>query len=132
MPNYNQITIIGHVGNVDTTQKFRKFSVAHTSKYKDKNNEEVSTTQWFNAVIFNDKLNTVVDKYISKGMAVMLVGELKVSAYLAKDGSAKANADIVVKELKMLSSKSAEENAVATSTQSKIDNFADFDDEIPF
>jgi len=82
MPNYAQITLIGHLGR-DAETKFSQggnpitnFSLAVTEKYK-----ENKTTSWFNVTLFSDKLT----QYLTKGKPIMVVGTPKMETW-EKDG----------------------------------------------
>lgn len=82
MPNFKQITLIGHLGK-DAETKFLPsgtpvtiFSIAVTESYKDK-----KETSWFNITFFSDKLT----QYLTKGKPIMLIGNPKMETW-EKDG----------------------------------------------
>jgi len=126
MPNFNQITVIGHVGTINLEGTYKKFSVAYTRKSKNKEGEKVEETQWFNCTAFNDNLANVIQNYIKKGVAVFVIGTLSSRAYLAKDGTPKISLDIALSNIQVLTREKDTEESVVQE-QSAVQ-----DDEIPF
>lgn len=98
MPNYAQITLIGHLGK-DAEIKFTPtgtpvtmFSLAVTEKYK-----ENKSTSWFKITLFSDKLT----QYLTKGKPVMIIGVPKMETW-EKDGQKHAALKIIADKIVFL------------------------------
>jgi single-strand DNA-binding protein len=85
MSSFCKVTVIGYLGQ-DPEMKYSQagtaicnFSVAHTEKYKDK--EE---TIWFKVTAFG-KLAEICGEYLSKGKQVFLEGKLKTEEWQDKN-----------------------------------------------
>lgn len=130
MPNYNQATIIGHVGR-DPETRFTadgkpicNFSIAYTDKYGGK---EKAT--WFKCSAFG-KQAEIIQQYVTKGAPLMVQGPVTLNEWKDKDGGNRADLVIVVRDFTMLGGKSDRgEQEAATPAPSKSDAF---DDDIPF
>lgn len=100
---YQQITIAGNLGRdpelkyIGDGKAVCDFSVA-VAGWQD-------STTWFKVTAWG-KLAEVCNEYLHKGKQVLVVGEVKASAYLGKDGEAKASLEITAREVKFLGSKS--------------------------
>lgn len=110
----NKIQIIGRLGN-DPEKKdvngktVANFSVATSEKYKDNQGNQVETTEWFRCQAW-DKLGDICAQYLTKGSLVYVEGKLKTRKWQDKDGVDKYSTDLIVKEMKMLSSKTDNQN----------------------
>ena len=98
--------------------KIVSFSLAVSETYKDKNGEKKENTEWSRLVFFG-KLADIAEKYITKGTLLYVEGKLKTSSY-EKDGSKHYSTDIIVNEMRMLSSKDGSKPA------------SEADDDLPF
>lgn len=106
MSSLNQITIIGKVGGIDTIvtaqgKKIVKLSVATSHNYKDKNGDWVDNTEWHRAVVSNEKIVDVVEKY-GKGDTIFFQGEIRTNKYTTKDGTEKSELQIWVQSIKKM------------------------------
>jgi len=103
MPNYNQLSIIGHVGRDPELQYSQegnarcRFSVAVTER---RNNQD--DTQWFNVVAFG-RLAETCNQYVRKGMAILVAGPVKLNQYTGRDGQHRASLDVVARDVQFLS-----------------------------
>ena len=110
MPNYSNITIIGHLGRdpelqYDSNGNARcKFSVAVTRR-----NRQEETTAWYNCTAWG-KLGEVCNQYLRKGSAVMVVGDFSPREYQAKDGATRTSLDVQVRDMQMLSGRNDQQN----------------------
>lgn len=92
-----KITISGNLGadavrrySPDNTSSFLSFNVGvYTGKDKNGN----SKTQWY-GVTFSGKLADMLEKDLLKGSKVIVVGDLDLGFYQAKDGSIVVTANI--------------------------------------
>ena len=85
----NRIELRGKVGYVrlnslEETQVVN-FSVATNYVYKQKDGTPVAETTWHNVVFWSDRAQDL--SFIKKGMSVHVTGRLRVSSYIANDGS---------------------------------------------
>ena len=124
MQSLNKVFIMGYVGKDPETKylpngtALSTFSVATTEKQKDKEPK----TEWHNVVAFG-RLAEVVEKYVTKGSPVLIVGRLRYREWEDKEGNKKRVAEVLANELKLLASKEKE----GSSGSEGID-----DDSIPF
>lgn len=88
MPNFAQVTLIGHVGRDPETKftdqgvQLTKFSVAVTNK-------RTNTTTWYSVTTWRG-LAEVCAQYVKKGHAVFVQGDMELHEYTGRDGSARA------------------------------------------
>lgn len=140
MPNYNKITLIGHLGRDPETRSFQNggevvnFSLATSEKWKDKSGQPQSKTQWHNISITNTGAANIAKNYLKRGDNVMVIGQLEYREWENKDGQKVVSAEICVKpysgEIVLLGGKkdSKQDNQQASYTG----GVADLDDDIPF
>ena len=107
-------------------------NVGHTPEIKvSKNNEEFITfsvgvrtrkddTQWFNCTAMG-KTKDVIKQYVHKGDKVLLEGAVSTRAYLAKDGTPKADLSLFVSSVELLSSKPLEHHNKTNDIDPAID-----------
>jgi single-strand DNA-binding protein len=138
MPNYNVITVIGHLGRdpevryAPSGDAIANFSVAVTEKYKDKGGNAVEHTNWFRAAVFG-KLGETCAKYLHKGDPVMLVGSMQNRKYTDKDGVEKDSWEIRVDKMVMLGGKPSQGSTQSRPPSGKSSGTGEPDDgEIPF
>lgn len=81
--NLNKVSLIGNVGQDikikqnNTGEKIAIFSLATTEKWKDKQGEVQSRTQWHKIVVFNNALAKFVENYVKKGSKLYVEGQLQ-------------------------------------------------------
>ena len=103
----NKAILIGNVGKdpeLRTTQggtDVASFSLATTSRWRDKDGERKEETTWHNIVVFG-ALCKVVGPYVKKGSKISIVGKIQNRSYTAKDGSTKYISEVVADELELL------------------------------
>lgn len=93
MANYQLLTVVGYAGSnpeVRTTNsgsKVASFSIGVTEKgYTKQNGDKVEDhTEWFKMVAYGKTAETV-EKYVTKGMQLMVIGRLRTEKYQDKDG----------------------------------------------
>jgi single-strand DNA-binding protein len=107
MPNFNRITIIGHLGKDPESRTtpgdkyVASFSVAVSEKWTGGEH-----TEWFNIVAWG-KLGETCFKYLHKGSAVMIEGKLRTREYDANDGTKRKVVEIIASNMLMLDSRKA-------------------------
>lgn len=97
--------------HIDATRfsNFVAFPAAVTKKYKDKNQNEVENTTWYDVVTSKEKLAEMLLKYATKGRPVYIEGDLELVAYTSKSGEAKAKIQVNLEKIKFLDSASKDE-----------------------
>lgn len=105
---YQQVTIIGNVGRdpemrqTSTGVGVSSFSVAVNRSWTDqRTNERKSETTWFSISAW-DRLGDTCQKYVRKGMLVMVIGEVKARPYQSNNGEARASLDLRARDVRFL------------------------------
>ena len=108
--SYEQTIIIGNVGR-DPEMRYTangkpvtNFSVAVNRKYTGKDGQTHEKTKWFRVTAW-DKLAETTNQYLSKGRQVMVIGEVKASAYTDQAGEPAASLELTAREVKFLGGK---------------------------
>jgi len=116
----NKIILIGNVGSdpdvrdVGTSEnQVAKFSLATSESYKNKQGERVTNTEWHNIVIWG-KLADIAKQYVKKGSLISIIGKQTNRSY-EKDGVTKYFSEVIASELKLLGSKSDNNQSQATA-----------------
>lgn len=120
----NKVTLIGRLGKDPELRNTNagsvcNFSIATSEKYKDKSTGETKEkTEWHNIVSWN-KTADVAGKYLHKGDLVYVEGKIQTRSW-EKDGVTRYTTEIVIFELKMLSTK--RDNSSSPSQQASQEN----------
>lgn len=115
MSGWSQTIIVGNVGrdvNLRYTQggiPVADFSVAVTRKFGSGDDRQEKTT-WYKVTCWR-QLAEIASQYVKKGMQVMVVGTVDVSAYLNKEGAAAASLELTADTLQMLGGRGEAEAA---------------------
>lgn len=138
---FQQIMIIGNVGR-DPELKYLNngvavcdFSVATNKRFTTSNGEQRDETTWFRVTCWRQLAETV-KQYVTRGKQVMVIGEVKVNAYLDKEGKAAATLEITAQTIKFLGGREGAGAGTGDGGGYK-DRFEDFAppgqvDDIPF
>ena len=147
----NKAQIIGRLGGDPESRatnnggEISSFSVATSEKWKDKNTGNMNEkTEWHNCVCFGN-LAGIARQYLKKGNQVYIEGKLQTDKYDDKQGITRYSTKIIVQQLKMLGSKSdnQQQGQAATHQQHQQQQHqqqqnsaqgydASLDDDIPF
>ncbi|MBN1650027.1 MAG: single-stranded DNA-binding protein [Bacteroidales bacterium] len=106
----NQVQLIGHLGadpevkTLNSGTKVARFSLATSDYYIDKDGNKVTDTQWHKIVAWNGGA-TYSEKYLKKGMELMVSGKLVYGNYDDKDGVKRYTTEIVSHDMNILSKK---------------------------
>jgi len=106
----NQVQLIGHLGadpevkELNSGTKVARFSLATSDNYTDKDGKKVSDTQWHKIIAWNGSA-TYAEKYLKKGIEVMIAGKLVYGNYDDKDGIKRYTCEIVVQDMLILTKK---------------------------
>ena len=134
MRNQATIELIGYVAGepehpkVDQYPNLIKFSMGVTRRWKNKSGEEKEETQWFKCSSWSEGLTKIIKQHVKVGMGLLVRGNPKTDAYI-KDGVAKAQIEVNLTEINMLTFPNDSENH---NTNSTVPNRDMQDDEIPF
>jgi len=110
MAGYQYAVIVGNVGNEPTLRYTQQgvavcdFSVAVTRRWKQENEQREETT-WFRVSAWRGLAETV-NQYVKKGMQIMVAGRITASAYIGKDGEARASLDLTAQDIQFLGGRS--------------------------
>lgn len=88
MAGLNQITLIGNIGKDAESRQVGDsnviiFNVAVSRKYKDKQGQEQTDTQWFSVEYWSKSVALL--QYLTKGKQMMIQGEMRSRTYEDKD-----------------------------------------------
>ena len=105
--SYEQTIIIGNLGS-DPEMRYTpngkpvtNFSVAVNRRFKGKDGQMQERTKWFRVTAW-DKLAETCNQYLTKGRQVLVVGEVKASAYTNQAGEPAASLELTAREVKFL------------------------------
>jgi single-strand DNA-binding protein len=103
-----KLQVIGNLGkdcitNMVNGKSVINFSVAHTEKYRDAQNNQVEKTTWVECAYWTDK--TGIAPYLKKGTQVYVEGAPEVTTYPKNDGSTGASLRLKVFNIQLLGSK---------------------------
>ena len=119
MPNYNKLTVMGHLGRdaeartTATGTTFCVFPLAVTEYAKKKDGDGfLETTTWIDCTCWDKFIAEKITRAgLKKGAAVMVAGPVSCRAYAAKDGSPRAQICISVKEFVNLERRATQNGA---------------------
>ena len=148
----NKVQIIGTLGR-DPEMKYLpsgsaviSVSVATDESYNDKNSgQKIEKTEWHRLTAFG-KLAEIIAQYLKKGSKAYFEGRLRTNEY-EKDGIKRYSTEIVINDMMMLDGRQNDagfappaqlpsaqprQGGFAPQTQQPVNNFDNFDDDIPF
>lgn len=104
----NKAMLIGHVGQIEVKsfdgqngpRKCATFSFATTERYRDRNGEIVSNTEWHNIVSWNHA--ELCEKYVQKGSQLYIEGKLRTRSWEDKDGNKRYVTEILAEKIELL------------------------------
>ena len=100
--NLGQDAVVNNVGGKNVIN----FSVAHTEKYKNSENVEVSKTTWVSCAYWTEKIN--LGNYLKKGTQVYLEGKPVAKTYSNSANEVVPQLSVRVSSLQLLSSGKSE------------------------
>jgi single-strand DNA-binding protein len=113
MPSLNRVQIIGYLGKDPETRftpsgrKVSTFSVGVSRKWKTKDGEAHSATEWFNVEAWGG-LAEICEKYLSKGRLVFVEGRQQTDRVETEEQT-KYFTKVVARNIQMLDRKPEEE-----------------------
>lgn len=119
----NSVQLIGRVGNdielhnTNNGGSVTTVSLACSEKRKGSNGDYVDHTEWVRCVLFN-KTAELASQYLSKGNLVYFGGKMQTSSY-EKDGTTFYKTEVLVNNMKFLTSKSESGQSASNGGQSQ-------------
>lgn len=106
MASYNNITLLGNIGNVQVKTfqnggKTVEATLATSKRWKDRNGEPREETQWHNLIIGGNLADTA-EKYIQKGDPLFVTGEMTYRKYQDRDGNNRSTPEVRVLSFQLL------------------------------
>ena len=107
--------LIGNVGktpeitHTKSGDSIANFSVATSTRWKDKEGKRQERTEWHNCVVFG-KLAGVVELYVKKGDKLYISGETRHEKWTDKEGKDRWTTKVIVRDLEMLTPKSSSDH----------------------
>ena len=97
----NKVILVGNVGkDPKITEKndktFASFSLATTSRHRNMNGEWEDITEWHNISVLNNKIATIVSRFVKSGTKLFVEGNLKNEKYVDKEGMNRNITKIIV------------------------------------
>ncbi len=155
----NKVILVGNLGK-DPEVRYTanggavaNITIATSEGWKDKQTgQQQERTEWHRVVLFN-RLGEIAGEYLKKGSQVYIEGKIQTRKWQDQSGQDRYTTEIVANELQMLGSRGGsgggdfsqdsstdyappqKQPSSAPAPQQSApaaDNFADFDDDIPF
>lgn len=112
MSSVNKVILVGNVGTNPEIKVFQdggkiaRLPLATSEKYKNRNGEEVNSTEWHN-LIFRGGIVGVVEKWVHKGTKLYVEGSIKTRSWTdQRTSETKYTTEIFVNNMLMLGSPS--------------------------
>ncbi|MFK5982220.1 MAG: single-stranded DNA-binding protein [Flavobacteriaceae bacterium] len=105
----NSVQLIGNVGgeptitNLENGKKVARFSIATNEYYKNGKGEKQTDTNWHTIVAWG-RAADIIEKFVSKGKEVGIVGKLKTRTYTTDDGNERYVTEVVANEILLMGS----------------------------
>lgn len=105
---FQQTMVIGNVGRAPELKYLQNgtavcdFTVATNRRYTTSGGEQRDETTWFKVTCWRQQAE-IAAQYVTVGMKIMVLGEIKASAYLDKSGQPAATLELTAREFKFLS-----------------------------
>ncbi len=104
---YEHTVIVGRLGRDPESrytpqgQQVTTLNVAVDNSYTDASGQRQERTKWYRVSVWGKQADAC-NTYLAKGRMVLCEGECSASAYLAKDGTAKASLELRAHSVKFL------------------------------
>lgn len=106
MASFNQITLLGNVGNLEVKTftnggKIVEASLATGKRWKDRNGDQHEETQWHRLVIPGPLADTA-EKYVHKGDTLFVQGEMTYRQWETREGEKRTSPEVRVLTLQLM------------------------------
>ena len=114
----NKVILVGNLGKDPELIKtpsgisLCKFSMATTERYKNKQGEQQTKTEWHNIIVWGGLAETC-GKWLHKGKQIYIEGKLQTLNYEDNSGAKRYRTEIVANSMQMLG-RAADDNATPT------------------
>lgn len=134
----NKVILCGRLvrdPEVRYTQSANPMAVAKFTLAVDRKNKkdgEQQTADFINCTAFG-KTGEVIEKYVTKGTKIAVVGHIQTGSYTNKDGQKVYTTDVVIDELEFCESRSSQQsndNVSRPAPQTNGDGFMDIPDDM--
>ena len=122
MAHLNKVQLIGNVGNdpeiryLDSNpnqqgqNKVASFRLATTERYKDRNDQLQSKTEWHNIVVWNGKA-TIIEKFVHKGSNLYVEGKLTTRQWTDQQGNKRYTTEVSAENIQLLDKPTGNQSA---------------------
>ena len=144
MASVNKVILVGNLGadpemrQTSSGDPVCTLSVATSEKYKNRDGELQTTTEWHKVVLFR-RLAEIANQYLRKGSSAYFEGQLKTRKWVDKNGLERYTTEVEASELKLLDRQEAQVKPVATVNERVVAPKASYqpvfsadDSDIPF
>jgi single-strand DNA-binding protein len=103
----NTVQLVGNLGqdpeirNLEGGKKVASFSIATSDSYKNEKGEKVEQTEWHRIVAWGNSAE-IIEKFVTKGNQVGIVGKLTHRTYDDKDGIKRNITEVLVNEVLLM------------------------------
>ena len=124
MASVNKVILVGNLGadpemrHTGSGDPVCTLSVATSEKYKNRDGEMQTTTEWHKVVLFR-RLAEIANQYLRKGSSAYFEGQLKTRQWTDKNGLERYSTEIEANELKLLARQDSQSLAVKPVTVEK-------------
>ena len=106
MASFNQITLLGNVGNLEVKTfsnggKIVEASLATGKRWKDRNGNQHEETQWHRLVISGPLADTA-ERYVYKGDSLFVQGEMTYRQWESREGEKRTSPEVRVLTLQLM------------------------------
>ena len=117
MASVNKVILVGNLGadpemrHTGSGDPVCTLSVATSEKYKNRDGEMQTTTEWHKVVLFR-RLAEIANQYLRKGSSAYFEGQLKTRKWTDKNGLERYTTEVEANELKLLDRQDSQSLAV--------------------
>ena len=106
----NKVILVGNLGKdpelryTPSGTAVATFSMATTERYKDRDGNKQTKTEWHNIVAWR-QLAEICGKFLHKGKQIYVEGKIQNRSYDDRDGNKRYISEVVINEMQMLGSR---------------------------
>lgn len=129
MPNYNELTIIGHLGKDPQSRQAGGKTVVNFTVAVNMGGQQNKTTQWFEVSAW-EKTGDIAMRFLKKGAPVMVVGPVELHKYTGNNNQEYTSLRVNAYKLVLLGAK--EDSGGQQYSKSPHPEHVNRPDDIPF